>query len=73
MAELGLPEFDAAALILAEDFDVVLAVLAAMDGGDLTEVLTRVLAIAHTAAETGQRMDLFAQRVLGERQSGQVS
>lgn len=69
---IGHPERDAAALILAADFDAVLAVLAAMNGDELTEVLTRVLAIAHTAAQTGQRMDVAARRVLADRRRGEI-
>lgn len=72
MAEIGNPERDAAALILAADWSAVVEAITAMTGDELTEVLTRVLAIAHTAAQTGQRMDTAARRVLADRRSGGI-
>lgn len=75
MAEsvIGLPVWDAAGLILADDWSAVAEALRTMDAAELTQVLGSALAMAHEAARAGQRMDVVARRVLAERRSGQVS
>lgn len=65
--------WDAAGLVLADDFAAVAEVLDAMDAEERTAALFSVLALAHEAARRGRRMDLYARRVLVGRRSGGLS